>query len=105
MSKEETPLKKTIDQLLRPYGYQDQLDEIEVIKIYEELVGQVFANHTQKIAFKNKILYVKLDSASLKQELNYVKEGLVDKINKEVGRKLVYKIVIKWVLLIKYKRN
>ncbi len=95
MSKLETPLKKTIDQLLRAYGYQDQLDEIKLIKIYEGLVGQVFANHTQKIAFKNRILYIKLDSASLKQELNYVKEGLVEKINRGIGRRVVDKIVIK----------
>ncbi|MGB0888565.1 MAG: DUF721 domain-containing protein [Vicingaceae bacterium] len=91
----DSPLKKTIDQLLRAYGYQDQLDEIELIKIYKELVGQLFANHTQKIAFKNNILYVKLDSASLKQELNYVKEGLVTKINQKLGKRLVSKIVIR----------
>lgn len=92
---EEKPLKKTIDLLLRAYGYQDQLDELEIIKIYEDLVGKMFANHTQKIGFKKKILYVKLDSASLKQELNYVKEGLVQKINQTLGRRVVDKIVIK----------
>ncbi len=92
---EEKPLKKTIDKLLRAYGYQDQLDELEIIKIYENLVGQLFANHTQKVGFKNKILYVKLDSASLKQELSYVKEGLVEKINRELGRRVVEKIVVK----------
>ena len=91
----ETPLKKTIDQLLRAYGYQDQLDELEIIKLYEDLVGKMFANHTQKIGFKNKILYVKLDSASLKQELSYVKEGLVEKLNKQLGRRIVEKIVVK----------
>ena len=92
---ENTPLKKTIDQLLRAYGYQDQLDEIEIIKVYEELVGQMFANHTQKIAVKNRRLYVKLDSASLKQELNYVKEGIVQKLNRKIGRNLIDKIVLR----------
>tara|TARA_B100000809_G_scaffold262682_1_gene314173 strand:+ start:2347 stop:2628 length:282 start_codon:yes stop_codon:yes gene_type:complete len=91
----DSPLKETIDRLLRAYGYQDQLDEIELIKIYKEEVGQLFANHTQNIAFKNNILYVKLDSASLKQELNYVKEGLVLKINKRIGKRLVSKISIR----------
>lgn len=91
----DSPLKKTIDQLLRAYGYQEQLDEIELIKIYEGLVGKMFVNHTEKITFKNKKLYVKLDSASLKQELNYVKEGLVQKINREIGRNIVDKIVIR----------
>lgn len=94
MSK-NSPLKKTIDQLLRAYGYQDQLDEIEIIKVYEGLVGQMFANHTQKIAVKNRKLYVKLDSASLKQELNYVKEGIVERLNMKLGRNLIDKIVLR----------
>lgn len=94
MSK-NSPLKKTIDQLLRAYGYQDQLDEIEIIKVYEGLVGKMFANHTLKIAVKNRKLYVKLDSASLKQELNYVKEGVVEKLNRELGRNLIDKIVLR----------
>lgn len=94
MSK-KTPLKQTIDQLLRAYGYQDQLDEIEIIKVYEGLVGQMFTNHTQKIAVKKRILYVKLDSASLKQELNYVKEGIVERLNMKLGRNLVDKIVLR----------
>ena len=68
----DSPLKKTIDQLLRAYGYQDQLDEIELLKVYDEQVGKMFVNHTKNIALKNKILYIQLDSASLKQELSYV---------------------------------
>lgn len=90
-----SPLKKTIDQLLRAYGYQDQLDEIEIIKVYEGIVGKMFANHTQKIAVKKRILYVKLDSASLKQELNYVKEGIVERLNMKLGRNLIDKIVLR----------
>lgn len=88
------PLKKVIDQLLRAYGYQDQLDELDLIKIYEELVGNMFAKHTKKIFFKNKTLHIKLDSAALKQELSYAKEGLVQKLNAEMGRKIVENIVV-----------
>lgn len=91
---ESQPLKKVIDQLLKAYGYQDQLDELDIIKIYEELVGNMFAKHTKKIFLKNKILHIKLDSAALKQELSYVKEGLVQKLNAEMGRKVVENIVV-----------
>jgi len=88
------PLKKAIDQLLRVYGYQDQLDEIEIIKKYKSLEGNIFVKHTQKVYFKNKILHVKLDSAALKQELSYIKDGLVQKLNQELGRRLVESIVV-----------
>lgn len=91
----DSPLKKTIDQLLRAYGYQDQLDEIELLKVYDEQVGKMFVNHTKNIAFKNKVLYVQLDSASLKQELSYVKEGLIQRLNQKMGKTMVEKIIIK----------
>ena len=29
---ESQPLKKVIDQLLKAYGYQDQLDELDIIE-------------------------------------------------------------------------
>ena len=92
---EEKPLKKAIDQLLRAYGYQNQLDEIELLKIYEEQVGKMFVNHTKNIAFKNKVLYIQLDSSSLKQELSYVKEALAQKLNQRMGKVMVEKIIIK----------
>ena len=91
----DSPLKKTINQLLRAYGYQDQLDEIELLKVYDEQVGIMFVNHTKNIALKNKILYIQLDSASLKQELSYVKEGLIQRLNQKMGKTMVEKIIIK----------
>ena len=92
---DEKPLKKAIDQLLRASGYQDQLDEIELIKVYEDTVGKMFTNHTKNIAYKNKVLYVQMDSAALKQELSYVKEGLIQKVNKRMGKMMIEKLIIK----------
>lgn len=91
----EKPLKLAIDRLLRAYGYQDQLDEIELIKSYEETVGQFFNNHTKRIYYKNKILYVHLDSAALKQELSYIKETLIIKLNQNIGRRILEDIVVR----------
>jgi predicted nucleic acid-binding Zn ribbon protein len=94
MSKEK-PLKEVIDKLLRAYGYQDQLDEIDLINAYEDITGKMFANHTKQIYYKNKILYVYLDSAALKQELSYMKTTVILKLNQVIGRKIVEDIVIK----------
>lgn len=94
MSK-ETPLKQVIDKLLRAYGYQDQLDEIELLKAYDEVVGTVFVKHTKEVYFKNKTLYVKLDSAALKQELSYAKEAIKEKLNQMMGKRIIEEINIK----------
>ena len=94
MSKEK-PLKKVINDLLRVYGYQDQLDELALIEAYKDNAGQLFSNHTKKIYFKDKKLFVYLDSAALKQELSYAKETIVIKLNQTIGRDIVEDIIIK----------
>lgn len=91
----EQPLKPLIDKLLRAYGYQDQLDEMDLVAAYEELVGKMYCKHTKSINFKNKILYVKLDSAALKQELSYKREEIITQLNQKLGRRIVEQLDIK----------
>lgn len=91
---DEKPIKQLIDKLLRAYGYQDQLDEIKLLKLFEEAVGVMYMKHTQKVYFKANKLYVKLDSAALKQELSYSKEAIMHKLNQHMGKKIVQEIII-----------
>lgn len=91
----DQPLKPLIDKLLRAYGYQDQLDELDLISAYEELVGKLYCKHTKSINFKNKVLYVKLDSAALKQEMSYKREEIITRLNQKLGRRIVEQLDIK----------
>lgn len=90
----EKPIKELVDKILRAYGYQDQLDEIELIKQYELAVGKMFVKHTEKIYFKNKKLFVTLNSAALRQEMSYAKEALKERLNSIMGRPIINEIVI-----------
>ena len=45
--------------------------------------------------FKNKTLFIKLDSAALKQELSYAKEAIKEKLNQMMGKRIVEEINIK----------
>lgn len=91
----DQPLKPFIDKLLRAYGYQDQLDEMDLVAAYEELVGKMYCKHTKSIYIKNKVLHIKLDSAALKQELSFKKEEIIARLNQKLGRRIVEQIDIK----------
>ena len=93
--KTETPLKLMINQMLRAYGYGDQLDEISLVKSWEDIVGEMVARHTTDIYYKKGKLYVSLDSAPLRQELSFVKSGLVEKLNIKAGKIMVREIIFK----------
>lgn len=94
MSK-ETPLRVLIDKMLRSYGLGTQLDEVELIKCWESVVGKMISKHTKNIYFREGNLTVELDSAPLRQELSYAKSKLVEKLNQQMGKNMVHQLIIK----------
>ena len=95
MSNDEKQLKQLIDKMLRSYGLGDKLDEMSLVKSWEELVGKMIANHTKDIYFNKGVLYVQLDSSTLRQELSYVKSDLIQKLNDKAGKVMVKDIHLK----------
>ncbi|MCC7331894.1 MAG: DUF721 domain-containing protein [Flavobacteriales bacterium] len=89
------PLKPLINSILKAYGYQDQLDEIDIITAYEEIVGILCKKHTKKYSFKKNVFTIWIDSASLKQEMMYRKNDLMMKLNQKLGRSIINQIEIK----------
>ncbi|MBL4707651.1 MAG: DUF721 domain-containing protein [Flavobacteriales bacterium] len=93
--KEEKPLKELVNQMLRAYGLGDRLDEMSLVKSWEEIVGKMISRHTSEIYFKSGILYVRLDSAPLRQELSYAKTKLKERLNEKAGKLMVKEIHLK----------
>ncbi|MFT5668038.1 MAG: putative nucleic acid-binding Zn ribbon protein [Vicingaceae bacterium] len=91
----DKPLKQLVDKMLRSYGLGDRLDEMSLVKSWEELVGKMIARHTDEIYFNKGTLYVKLDSSTLRQELSYVKSDLVQRLNEKAGKIMVKDIHLK----------
>ena len=91
----QKPLKDLINQMLRAYGLGNKLDEMSLVKSWEDVVGRMIAKHTKDVYFNKGIFYVTLDSAPLRQELSYSKTKLIDLLNQKSGKKLVKELVLK----------
>ena len=71
----------------------DQVNEMDVVKTYKSVVGDLISKLTLDIKLKDKTLYLKLSSAALKNELLYKKTDLLVRINSELNRDAVNNIV------------
>lgn len=71
------------------------LNNVKVQKLWEETMGSNVNSYTKEINLKNKTLYVSLSSSVLRQELSYGKQKIVDLINKEIGDKIITKVVLR----------
>lgn len=89
------PLKEVVMEILRKYRLEDHLDETRVLENWGKICGSMIAAHTTQLSVKNGILFVSVDSAALRQELQYQKDKLLEKLNKEAGRSLIGNIIFK----------
>jgi predicted nucleic acid-binding Zn ribbon protein len=85
---------QAIQQLLNSYHIKAKFDEANLIGSWERMVGKPVAKRTKKVFIRNKVLFVELDSASMKSELSFHKKEIIDLFQKEFGKDILQEIVI-----------
>ena len=65
----EQSLKEILGHLSQDQRFSQNLSEIKLRETWKEQMGETISKYTSKIYFRKGILYVKLDSAVLRQEL------------------------------------
>ncbi|RMG82769.1 MAG: DUF721 domain-containing protein [Bacteroidetes bacterium] len=89
----ETTLKEAIEELLKAYRLNGKLNEVKLKHVWEKITGNYIARETESVILKGNILQIKLKSPVIRQELGYARTKLVDKINEELGEKLIEDIL------------
>lgn len=84
-----SPLKNVIEDLLKSYKIKDKFDENRLITNWEQIMGTPIAKRTENIYIKNKVLYAKINSPALRQELNIAKKKVLDLLHEHVDSALV----------------
>jgi len=90
---------QTIAEVLREYidsmRIGKKLKESRIENQWEVILGKTAASLTRKLFIRNKVLYVYLDSPTLRNELLMMRERIIHRINEEAGEELITKIVLK----------
>lgn len=83
-------IQKMIDQSHWKYSYQ-------VVKLREDwelLMGKTVAKHTNDLQIQNGKLFIYTTTAPLKNELNYNKTALVQRINDHFGEEFITDVIV-----------
>ena len=79
--------------LLDTYKLTARYEQTQLIQSWERLMGSPVARRTDKLFIKDQKLYVKLNSAPLKQELNLSKSKILALFLQEFGEVIVTDVV------------
>ena len=82
-------VKEAIDAMLDSYKLRGKFDENKLINSWETMMGKPIARRTEKMFLKEKVLFVKLNSAPLRHELTIAKTKILEIIHRTFDASLV----------------
>src|SRR5690349_25149900 len=85
---------QAIRELLNSYHLTSKFDEANLISSWERLAGKPIAKRTRKIYIRNKVLFVELDSPSMKHDFSLHKNQVLEMFRKEFGAGVITEIVV-----------
>jgi len=88
-----TPLKDAIGQMLKSYQLQTRFNETYLEAFWEKMMGKAIASRTNRLYVKDRILYIEIASAPLRNELVIAKNKMIQLINKEMGTEVVDEVI------------
>jgi len=88
-------LSEVLREFINKNRIERKLKEVDAVQSWENLLGKTIARYTRNISIRNKILYVEISSAVVKNELIMMRDEIRLKINEQAGEELVSRIVFK----------
>ncbi len=88
------PLSSLLDNYFAALGMSDKLYTARIVNNWSDIVGPAVSKYTLEIFVQKGLLYVKINSPALKQELNYIKDEIKNKINEYLNKTFIKGLVI-----------
>jgi len=93
--KNEMSLGDAIKAYLKAMGLERKMLEHRLINSWEETLGKSVAASTGNLYIYKGVLFVELRSALIRQELMMMKTALIERLNQNVGEKIITDIVFR----------
>ena len=90
----EFSMQDAMKQFLKTSRLKQGIQSVQIEAVWEEVMGKVIAQYTDKLEIKGHTLFITSKVASLKNELLYQKEKIIERINEAMGEKIIYEVKI-----------
>lgn len=84
-----------LKQFINKSHLKNGLRSVQIEEVWQEIMGKTIARYTDKIELIHNTLYVYTSVASLKQELVYQKQKIIERVNEAMKEKVISDVIIK----------
>lgn len=86
-------LKDAIEQMLHVYKLRRKFDETSLIVAWPEMMGKAISNRTKDIFIRDRKLFIRLESAVIKNDLMMMRSDIIQKMNERAGSSIIDEII------------
>lgn len=88
-------LKDILQLLVNEREWKPNLYQHQLYEIWSRQMGTTITKYTRSIQIHQHILYITLDSPTLRTELSFSKDKIKDMLNAELGEAYIKEVIIK----------
>ena len=88
-------LSSIIDKVINKNNLRHKIDQLNIIDIWRDIIGENIHKYVKEEKVKDYTLYIKLKSSVVRNEISYNKSGIIEKINKKIGKQAIKEIILK----------
>lgn len=85
-------LGEAIKQMISDLGMEEHIFSVQAEEMFQEMMGNYIMGYVERFEVKNRILYIKIKSPELKNELLYGKDKIKAHINEGIGKEYLTEI-------------
>ncbi|WP_068596895.1 DUF721 domain-containing protein [Vaginella massiliensis] len=90
----EQTFSQALEHYIHQIGKQDLLLEVKAEMAWKKLMGSFFDRFTEKIEVRKGVLYIKMNSPAMRNELMYGKAKILENINEELNQEYLTDVKI-----------
>ena len=89
-------LKKVLKKTIENSGFKNAILQENAVSVWSDVVGKNISKISKATSVDKGVLFIKVESATWKQELYMQKNEIINKINKKIGSKAIKEIRLVW---------
>ena len=85
-------IKPILEKALKKFDLEIKIKEGKIWEIWDKAVGPVVARNAQPESIRGRVLFVRVSTSAWMQQLQFIKERIIEKLNQSLGKTLVKSI-------------
>lgn len=87
--KNQQSLGEAIGRMISDLGLEEKILTVQAEELFTEMMGKPIMKYVESIKITKQIMYVRINSPALKNELQYGKSKIITHINEGIGKEYV----------------